>query len=114
MRCLPLLCGALLLVYGVAVEAHAHLEAAAPADHSVMRAAPAMLMLRFSEPVQLTVLAIARDGGPKQKLAPPQKSQGEITVPLPALEAGHYVISWRALSADGHVVPGQIQFTLSR
>jgi methionine-rich copper-binding protein CopC len=34
-------------------------------------------------------------------------------VPLPALAAGRYRLRWRALSADGHVVPGELHFTLN-
>jgi methionine-rich copper-binding protein CopC len=114
MRALHLFGTALLMAWGSAAQAHAHLEEALPADNSVIHEAPAALVLRFSEQAQLTGLSIEKDGGPKQKLAPPEKSQTRITVPLPVLEPGHYVISWRALSADGHVVPGQIHFTLSQ
>jgi len=30
-----------------------------------------------------------------------------------ALTPGTYVVSWRAASADGHVMPGRIRFTVS-
>jgi methionine-rich copper-binding protein CopC len=35
-------------------------------------------------------------------------------VALPALAPGSYQVSYRALSADGHIVPGQLRFTLSQ
>lgn len=105
-------CGSLLLIaWVVGVQAHAHLEQAVPADNSVTGSAPTALVLHFSESTRLTALTIQKDGGPRQKLAPPDKSQPKITVPLPALTPGHYTVSWRALSADGHVVPGQLRFT---
>jgi methionine-rich copper-binding protein CopC len=85
-----------------------------PADGSQVTAAPTELVLSFSEAAQLTALAIARAGGATQKLTAPAASQARIRVPLPALAAGDYVVSWRALGADGHLVPGQIRFTITR
>ena len=75
---------------------------------------PAALVLRFSESARLTALWLTQDDGPKRKLEVPAASQPQITVALPPLTPGHYLISWRALSADGHVVPGQIRFTLAQ
>jgi copper transport protein len=107
--------GGLLLVAAVSAQAHAHLQQATPADGSVLEAAPSELVLRFSEAAQLTALTVARDGGTQQKVTPlPHKPQAQIVVKLPPLAPGHYVVSWRALSADGHVVPGEIRFTLGR
>jgi methionine-rich copper-binding protein CopC len=109
------LAGWLLVVASTCAQAHAHLQQATPADGSVLDAAPAQLVLHFSEAAQLTTLSIAKDGGAQQKLAPlPEKPQATIVVALPALTAGHYVVTWRAVSADGHLVPGQIHFTLAR
>jgi len=103
-----------LLLGAAGAGAHAHLEEATPADRSVIRAAPAALVLRFSESARLTALWITQDDGPKRKLEVPAASQPQITVTLPPLMPGQYLISWRALSADGHVVPGQIRFTLAQ
>jgi copper transport protein len=105
----------LLLVATTCAQAHAHLQQATPADGSVISRAPAQLVLRFSEAAQLTALWIVSDAGSRQKLAPlPQQPQTQIVVALPPLLPGRYLVSWRALSADGHVVPGQIRFTLNR
>ena len=81
-------------------------------DHADTRAAPASLVLEFSEAARLTALWIEKQGGDKKKLAPPQESQSRITVTLPPLAPGDYVVSWRVQGADGHVVPGQLHFTL--
>jgi methionine-rich copper-binding protein CopC len=104
----------LLAVGTTGAQAHAHLEQSAPADASVLTSAPAQLVLRFSESVQLAALWVVGDGGSRQKLAPPSEPQVKIAVALPQLPPGHYVVGWRAVGADGHVVPGQIRFTLSR
>jgi methionine-rich copper-binding protein CopC len=115
MRIAPVFAGWLLVLASPCALAHAHLAEAQPADGSVLTAAPGSLTLRFSESARLTALWIARDGGARQKITPlPESAQEKIVVALPALSPGAYVISWRALSADGHVVPGQIRFTLKR
>jgi len=108
------LAGWLSIVASTCIQAHAQLQQVTPADGSVLSSAPTEFVLRFSEAAQLTALSIEKEGGAKQKLAPlPQKPQTIISVALPQLAAGRYVVSWRAVSADGHVVPGQIHFTLS-
>ena len=114
MKLAQFLGGAMLIAWAVCVQAHAHLEEAVPADHSVTSTSPAALVLRFSEPARLTALWIAPDGATKRKLPTPEESRARIVVTLPALDPGHYVVSWRALGGDGHVVPGQIHFTLTR
>jgi methionine-rich copper-binding protein CopC len=114
MRLAQLLGGGLLMGWAACVQAHAHLEESLPADNSVTRTAPTALVLRFSEAARLTALSITQEGGARQKLNPPQGSRAKIEVALPALAPGHYLVSWRVLGADGHVLPGQIRFTLTR
>ena len=103
------------VLVSTAALAHAHLEKASPADGSIIGSAPQSVVLEFSEPARLATLSITRDGGSSRKLAPlPQQPQQRITVSLPDLLPGTYVVSWRAVGADGHVVPGQIRFTFRR
>ena len=104
----------LALLWSGAVAAHAHLKASTPADGSTLAAAPAQLILNFSEPAQLTALAVTRAGAQAQKLAAPAATAAQVRITLPVLAAGDYVVTWRALSADGHLAPGQIHFTISR
>jgi methionine-rich copper-binding protein CopC len=105
----------LLLIAATCVEAHAHLERSAPADGSVLSAAPAQLVLQFSEAAQLATLSIERSGGAKQDVTTlPATAQSRIVIALPALPPGDYVVSWRAVGVDGHVVPGRIHFTVHR
>jgi methionine-rich copper-binding protein CopC len=112
LRALALCCALALLPAGA--QAHAHLERAVPADGSVLHAAPARVVLTFSEAARLTVLWIAPVGGARQKItALPAVSAAEISVALPPLTPGRYVLSWRVVGRDGHVVPGELHFTLS-
>jgi methionine-rich copper-binding protein CopC len=106
--------GFALLVSSALALAHAHLQKALPADGSVITAAPPNVVLAFSEPARLTALWIQKAAAQKLKLAPlPTEPAREISVALPHLTPGSYVVSWKVVGADGHVVPGQIRFTLS-
>lgn len=114
MRSRIILFTGLVLLLGIGVAAaHAHLRQSVPADGSVLRVSPPQLTLTFSESARLTALWIEPQGGARQKVAPlPASPAAEVTVALPPLKPGNYVIAWRVLGDDGHVVPGQLHFTL--
>lgn len=93
--------------------AHTELAETVPADRAVVAAAPENVQLRFSEPVRLTALAVQQDGAAKQSLGPlPAATTEEFSVALPALGDGHYVVTWRALSEDTHVMSGEFMFAV--
>jgi methionine-rich copper-binding protein CopC len=97
-----------------AALAHAHLQKAVPADGGVVNASPAHVVLTFSEPARLTACWIQKGDAAKQKITglatvPAQ----QISVPMPSLETGTYVLSWRVVGDDGHILPGQIHFTIA-
>ena len=94
--------------------AHAHLKKAVPADGGVVATSPANVVLTFSEPARLTACWIQKGDAPKQKVSGlPTTPAAEISVPLPQLEPGTYVLSWKVVGDDTHIVPGQIRFTVS-
>lgn len=105
----------LLLTLALAGVAHAHTELAAttPADGSRIAAAPEHLTLRFSAPVTLTMLAVRAADGTATTLGPlPATPNTSFTVAAPTLAPGAYVVAWRALSADTHVVRGEFTFSV--
>lgn len=94
--------------------AHPHLQKAMPANDSSVSVAPSNVVLTFSEAAKLTACWIQKTDGPKQKITGlAEASAQQVSVPIPQLDTGTYVLSWRALGADGHVVPGQIRFTVA-
>jgi methionine-rich copper-binding protein CopC len=112
---LPFLTTVLLLAAVATAFAHAHLVTSAPADDSTLPTAPRALVLEFSEAARLTALALAGPGGAQQKLAPlPPDPAKRVSVALPPLTPGDYVVTWRALGADGHVTSGKIRFHLGQ
>ena len=104
---------ALLAICSVAA-AHVHLKQSVPAEGAVVGTAPAQIVLTFTEPALVTALWIQQDAGPRQKLGPvPSDAQATITVPTPGLKPGKYIVTWRAVSPDRHVMSGQVHFTVS-
>ena len=97
---------------GVA-NAHTHLEKATPADGSTVASAPTEYVLTFEEAARLTALTIQNDGGAEQKIAAlPKAAAAVLKVPAAHLENGHYVLRWRVVGDDGHVMTGKIGFTV--
>ena len=93
-------------------HAHAHLVESAPADKSRV-AAPAAVELKFNEAVRLTALTLQHGKDAAKPLAPlPGKASATLTMPLPKLTAGDYVIAWRVAGDDGHIMSGKLAFTV--
>jgi methionine-rich copper-binding protein CopC len=114
MKIPSLLSGVVLIAFAVTAHAHAHLLTSSPAADSVITTSPPALVLNFSEAAQLAALSIQKGSDPLQKLKPPRTdAAAQISVPLPPLTPGVYTLTWRVLSADGHVVSGALRFTLS-
>lgn len=95
--------------------AHTELAATVPPDAAMIAEAPKNVELRFSEPVRLTALSIQKGEGKKQSLGPlPSETTETFSVALlPAIiDDGHYVVAWRALSEDTHVMSGEFVFAV--
>lgn len=95
--------------------AHTTLMQSIPANGSVVKMAPAQLVLRFSEAAALTKLTIQKTGDKEaQTLGPLSRTAAEhFLIAAPKLGPGSYVVRYRALSDDGHVASGTLTFTVS-
>ena len=106
--CALMLVGASALAY-----AHAKLVKSDPAEGTTVKAAPTKFVLTFGEPAKLTTLTLQKDAEPAKKIGPlPTAASAEISVPAPKLQPGKYVLAWRAVGGDGHVLPGKVSFTV--
>lgn len=104
---------AFLSLVAAASHAHTQLSSSVPADEAVLESPPEQIVLHFSEPVRLTALSIEGAEAGKRDLGPlPSAPGAEFSVAASTLADGDYVVSWRALSADTHVMTGQFTFTL--
>jgi methionine-rich copper-binding protein CopC len=101
-----------LAIAGVA-SAHAHLHASTPANHSVVTEAPKQISLEFNEPVQLTSVTVQKGDGSATKLGPlPDAAAKQFTLAVAQLDAGNYIVKWRAVSDDGHITADKLLFTV--
>jgi methionine-rich copper-binding protein CopC len=114
MKISSMVAGLALLMGTISAGAHTHLAKAVPADGSVITSAPPNIVLTFSEPARLTALSIQKGAEPAQKIARlPADTATEISIPAPQLTPGSYVVSWRVVSEDNHVMSGKTHFTYS-
>jgi copper transport protein len=94
-------------------HAHTHLKESQPAEGSVVNTPPANIVLKFSEAARVTALTLQKDGGAEQKLAPlPTAAATEVSVPTAKLAPGKYVVNWRVVSSDNHIMSGKLNFTV--
>ncbi len=113
MKLIPLIAGGLFMAAAAVAGAHTHLVKSLPADGSTVAGSPQKFVLIFAEPTRLTVLSLQKEGEAATKLTSlPGVAAAEISVPAPQLSAGRYVLSWRAMSGDGHLMPGKVTFTV--
>ena len=92
-------------------QAHTHLSSSEPADGSVVNSAPKTFVAHFSEAAKVTALTIAKNGGKEEKLPAPTGATQHLSATLPDLEPGKYVLTWRVVGDDSHVMSGKVAFT---
>lgn len=106
---------AALALLPLAAQGHAKLTRATPSEGSTVAVAPTLVALGFNEAATLTALSIQKEGDKApQKLGPlPKAPAAQFTVALPKLTPGSYVVRYRVLSDDSHVMAGTLKFTLA-
>ena len=103
-----------LLAVARPVTAHSPLEGSRPADGAVLAQAPDKLELVFSHPVHLASVVLSPAGGDPITIASAHmdKAIGRYALSLPRLARETYMVDWRALASDGHVMSGSFSFTV--
>lgn len=96
--------------------AHTHLEKTSPADGAILDSSPSELTFHFSEPTRITATTIQKEGE-KQSVALKSSAKTpakdvNLTFPSPPTP-GKYVVNWRAVGADSHVMSGKLRFTIA-
>ena len=114
MRKVMLILSGIVGLAALQAQAHTYLSESVPADEAVITVAPEEIVLGFSEVVRLTAVSIRDGGGAEQALEPLPVETGERFVfGVSDLSPGDYVVSWRAVGADTHVVSGEFRFTVA-
>lgn len=96
--------------------AHGALSSTSPTDGERLQTAPTEVVLNFNEiPLALgTAAAVTDASGTVVSTGQLQVDERRLTQQLqPDLPAGEYRIAWRATSADGHPVSGELGFTVA-
>jgi methionine-rich copper-binding protein CopC len=113
---------AVLAISLLATSAHAHpkLTSASPAADVSSKVSPTEIKLNFSEGViaKFSGLELKDEAGKTIATGAPvndPRDQKQLVVPLPApLKAGHYTVTWHAISEDTHRVKGEYSFGVDR
>ncbi len=114
---LAMVMGALLMQPAVPAWAHAKLVRSDPAARAVVKRMPAAIHLWFNERVEPAYSTVElRDATGKvistQKASVSATDAKQLVLPLPGLIDGDYVVIYRVLSVDGHVVKSRYRFTV--
>ena len=104
------------MLFASGAQAHAHLVKASPAENAAV-AAPAALDLQFSEKLEakfsgLTLMKADGADVPVTSQVPAKDAKVIHAVPKGALAPGAYMVMWHVVSADGHKMKGQYNFTV--
>ncbi|MEV6117605.1 copper resistance protein CopC [Streptomyces sp. NPDC052109] len=121
-RLVLLAAGLFLLLIGTAVPASAHaaLRTTDPADGTVLRTAPRLVTLTFTESVGLLADSFRVYDPANHRLrtgaaehAPGRSDTARVSLPA-RLATGTYTVAWRVVSADSHPVSGALTFSVGK
>lgn len=95
--------------------AHTTIVASNIMDGSEIRTAPDVFEFSFGADVGLAGLELETLSGEAVDIdfQRPGQMRKDFAVPLPMLEPEAYVLKWRAVAKDGHVMRGEIDFTVT-
>jgi methionine-rich copper-binding protein CopC len=107
------LLGSLALATGA--EAHTKLTVTVPAEAASVPAPVKEIVLEFAGDVRLTAVALNDASGAKKAVADvPTALAAKFALAVrDELAPGSYVVTWRAVGADTHVVSGEIHFSVT-
>jgi copper transport protein len=106
------LAGGVLLVGASPAFAHAELVESDPAPGAVLTKSPPTITLQFTETVRAEnggVRVFDADGG-RVDQGGVDVSGRTVRMPVPKLDNGSYVVTWRVVSADSHPIQGAFTF----
>lgn len=106
----------LLLVLAAPAFGHASLVSTTPADGAELGSSPSEVVLSFSEPVEVPPAGIRVFDGSGERVdtgAVDRADATTVSAPLAAgLDDGSYIVTWRAVSEDGHPIRGAFVYTV--
>ena len=93
--------------------AHSVVSKSDPENGSHLSTAPERIEVSFSKPTRIIKASISHDEKGQEKLVLSTKEPTtKISFTPTPKDAGKYVVKWRALSQDGHVLKGSLEFSI--
>lgn len=108
-----ILCAAAVLALSLPAYAHSPLKASTPENGASLSASPEAITLTFGDNVLLTSAMKMNSAGHEDLKFGPRIKAKTFTIADPQLATGDNTVHWKALSADGHVVEGELTFTIT-
>lgn len=98
-----------------AAFAHAAMTKTNITDQASFAQAPKTFSATFEHETSLAGLMLMGPGAKHIELdyKPSTAMAKTFEVPLPALAAGAYILSWKTVAKDGHAMKGDIHFTVT-
>ena len=112
------------------LNAHSPLEYSEPKNGAILKSFPENILLSFKAPAKLIRVSLNEKESIKDEslfkgLFSSKNKMGNIlninisqdfnekfVVKLPPLSTGHFIINWRAMSEDGHIIKGDFSFSI--
>lgn len=107
-----------IFMFSQQAAAHATLEKVTPSHNSVVEETPSEIELQFNEPVhaKYSSIQIYDDNGSEITEVKPSTSGSSdtLTFPVKDLKEGTHSIYWHTMSADGHEISDQFEFSVGK
>jgi methionine-rich copper-binding protein CopC len=99
-------------------SAHTTLTSANPAENSTVAALPSVISLKFAEDLvsigNSNSVSVIDESGMELASGTPEASGAVLSINLSPTEVNGLIkVNYRAVAADGHVITGEYQFTIS-
>ena len=103
------------ILFAAPALAHTKIQAANIENGATLSGAPSAFEFSFGSAVGLAGLELETLAGEAVAISfdPPPGMQKDFSVALPPLVADAYVLKWRAVAKDGHVMKGEVSFTIT-
>lgn len=121
----------IVIILPMAANAHSSLSASTPKDGEILNVPPGEIVMEFKSPAKLIKVELMKrktnqgnsflsalfggDGGEPLPLGESflMSLNKRQIIPMPSLARGDYLLSWRAMGEDGHVIKGELTFKVS-